>query len=348
MIHEPNYFFEHNMKEQEILQTVQRAFREATGGTIKLWKENNKKNIHPFDLMLELKLNGKTEAFMAEVKNEVKMPDLPALLIQFRKVIPGYNNPPILLAQYIPGPVKEELKKHQVNYLEAAGNCHISTEKYFIFTNNLKTAPVRKTTVGRLWNRTGLKYVYAWLTHPDFWELPLRQQADIAGVALGNVTQFKEELQRFIQKTARTNTKGAKAAVLEEWGLNFNKHMRHTLLTGKFRLLNNTDKTELELPENTWWGGETAGAFLTQYLRTESIMVYTRNKTQLMQKWKLLPDENGNVELYEPFWPEEQDNKNTKTVHPMLVWAELQFDMDQRLRETAERIMENNINTIAE
>ncbi|MCC7298670.1 MAG: hypothetical protein IT244_10090 [Bacteroidia bacterium] len=325
------------MKEQDVVNTAQRAFRETTGGEIKVYNED-KNAIQPFDLMLQIRIHGKKEILLAEVKNEVRMPDLPQLYQQFRTVVKGYNNDHILLAQYIPGPVKEELKKQQVNYLEATGNCFIGLDNIFIFINHQKAAPVRKTITGKLWNKTGLKYVYPWLIYPEFQDLPLRKQAELAGIALGNLPDLKAELTNYQQKLMQDNPQKIREAVKEEWGLQFNKILRNQQLIGRYRMHHKTDWGKLNLPAQTWWGGETAGACLTRYLHTPNIVAYTRNKMVVVKDWKLIPDPNGNVTLYEPFWPELMDENNTETVNPTLVWAELNFDLDQRMRETADRI----------
>lgn len=328
------------MKEQEIVHTAQRAFRETTGGTIADIKYQ-RAQIQPFDIMLQLRLRQFKEVLLAEVKHEVRKQDIPQIMEQFRYVIPETNYEKLLVAQYIPGPVKEELRKLHINYLEATGNCCIQLKNMFLFVNDRKAAPVRKTIEGKLWNTTGLKFLYTYLTNPEFLELPKRIQAKKAGIALGNTPQLNEELNVLIQTYRKNNAKDTRFEVLKEWGLHFQKKLRPRQELGNYRFLHEKDLLEwkqLPLPQKTWWGAEPGGAILTQYLRPENLVAYTRNKVELMKTWRLVPDDNGPLQLMEPFWPEAEDPDKDKTVNPVIVWAELNFDMDQRMRETADRI----------
>lgn len=330
------------MKEQEVIDTARIAFREATGGVLDVQEVPNEV-IRPFDLLIRLKLRQYSEILLVEVKNEVRRQDVPQIMELFRKVVTGYNQEKILIAQYIPGPVKDELKKQHINYLEAAGNCFIELEKLFLFVNDRKAAPARKTSEGKLWNKTGLKYVFAVLTDPEILHLPLREQAARAGIALGNLTGLREELNQYMPPADVQVDSRAREQLLERWGLQYNHTLKPALELGTFRFLKPEMKEQwktLPVPKKTWWGGENAGAVLTNYLRPQEFTAYTRNKAQVIVDWKLVPDENGDIRLYEPFWPVTADFINQTTVNPIIAWAELNFELDQRLRETAERIKE--------
>lgn len=328
------------MKEQEVIETAKIAFREATGGVLNLLNDP-KEAITPFDLLIQVKLRQHTEVMLVVVKNEMRRQDVPQVMELFRKVVAGYKKEKILIAQYIPGPVKDELKKNHINYLEAAGNCFIELNNLFLFVNDRKTAPARKTSEGKLWNKTGLKYVYAVLKEPKILDLPLREQAAKAGIALGNLTGLREELNKYLNLGNNAIAEQKWEQLLIYWGLQYNHRLKPTLEMGTFRFLKpemREDWRNLTVSRKTWWGGENAGAILTNYLRPLEFTAYTRNKTQVIVDWKLVPDQNGDVHLYEPFWPIEEDNTNKTHVNPIIAWAELNFELDQRLRETAERI----------
>lgn len=91
------------------------------------------------------------------------------------------------------------------------------------------------------------------------------------------------------------------------------------------------------------WGGENAGALLTNYLRPEKYTMYTNTiKTTLMKDIQLIPDIKGEIEVYEQFWSKDLivESENEITVPPFLAYAELITSLDSRNRETAERIKE--------
>jgi hypothetical protein len=280
---------------------------------------------------------------LARVKNEVRSQDLPQIFALFHNQLNTNQHEKILIATYIPGPIKKELKKNQINYLEATGNCLIQLDHLFLFVNDRKVAAVRKTIEGKLWNKTGLKFVFSVLTNEIFLKVTLRQEAATAGIALGNLTGLHEEFREFLNPGENTIKNGAFDVLLERWGLNYSYSLKPTLKIGTFRcldlkMLDNWQK--LTMPQNTWWGGENAGAKITNYLKPKLFTVYTRNTKQLIIDWKLVPDKNGNIELYEPFWPAKTDDLNQNEINPVIAWAELNFELDQRLRETANRIKE--------
>jgi hypothetical protein len=278
-----------------------------------------------------------------EVKNEIRKQDVPQIIELFMKSVNGYPHQKLLIAQYIPGPVKEELKKNHINYLEAAGNCFIQLDNLFLFVNDRKAAPVRRTSDGKLWNKTGLKYLYAVLADSEMLALPLREQATMAGIALGNLTGLREELNQYLKLGNLRVAGPTREKLLERWGVQYNHTLRPALAMGTFRFLKpemREDWRNLTVPKKTWWGGENAGALITNYLRPKEFTVYTRNKAQIIVDWKLVPDKNGDIKLYEPFWPFKTDNDNQNYINPIIAWAELKFDFDQRLRETADRIKE--------
>ena len=100
----------------------------------------------------------------------------------------------------------------------------------------------------------------------------------------------------------------------------------------------------MNLPDQDFfWGGETGGAWLTNYLVPEKYSIYTReDKMKLMKDLKLVPDTAGPVEMIEVFWNTDLDYKQG-LVPPLLIYAELITSLDSRNRETAIRIKENYI-----
>jgi hypothetical protein len=85
----------------------------------------------------------------------------------------------------------------------------------------------------------------------------------------------------------------------------------------------------------TVWGGEPAADLLTNHLRPEKFILYTKeNRTDLIKNYRLMPDINGEVEVLEMFW----EQKDEKTAPPLLVYADLMLEGGKRNKETAEII----------
>jgi hypothetical protein len=64
--------------------------------------------------------------------------------------------------------------------------------------------------------------------------------------------------------------------------------------------------------------------------------LYTKEtKTELMKKWRLIPDPTGKIQLYEKFWNNKTDQKYAPEI---LVYADLILTNDPRCMETAKMI----------
>jgi hypothetical protein len=94
-------------------------------------------------------------------------------------------------------------------------------------------------------------------------------------------------------------------------------------------------------PKKTVWGGEPAADILTNHLRPEKFILYTKeNNIDLIKNYRLIPKQNGALETYEMFWDK---NKFEKTAPPLLVYAELILEGGKRNNETAKLIFDEYI-----
>ena len=119
--------------------------------------------------------------------------------------------------------------------------------------------------------------------------------------------------------------------------------LQPTLDKGAFRLKPaDKDWRDLELQyPGTVWGGEPGGDLLTNYLRPELLTIYTNEtKKNLMMHYGLVPDEDGNIQVYEKFW--KQDDQR-QTAPDLLVYADLMNTQDKRCIETANMIYNERI-----
>jgi hypothetical protein len=94
----------------------------------------------------------------------------------------------------------------------------------------------------------------------------------------------------------------------------------------------------------TKWGGEPAAEILTEYLKPALFTLYTQEKKiELIKKFKLIPDEQGYLKIYEAIFP--QNDPETKTVHPLIVYADLINTADPRTDELAKMIYNGYLKT---
>lgn len=336
------------MRETEIRNKAIQRFGEITG--INATIIDNEINIYQkrrADAKLKLNTGNHETWFQAEIRNEIRARDLPILIERTGNDKQHW----ILICQYIPGPVKETLRNEGINYLEAAGNCYIRQAGLFFYINDQPVTELRTPREGKLWKQAGLKFLFGVLIKPDLLNMPYRRVAEMTNVALGNIGPFIEELKTegYIKEGLK---EGKDIWILEnkeelrkKWVELFAVVLRPKIKTGVFRFLNNKEQFEwMNLPDHDFfWGGETGGARLTNFLMPEKFTLYTRyDKMKLMKELKLVPDTTGNVEMMQVFWHTELDYQQG-LAQPLLIYAELITSLDSRNRETANRIKEKYI-----
>ncbi|MBL4678104.1 MAG: hypothetical protein JKY70_18145 [Mucilaginibacter sp.] len=333
-----------NVREQEIIYVAAEALRRLTGAEIHLVREEYRTNMEIYDGEIDLIVGKKKHRYIIELKNELRNSALPAII----RLQQAAEKPFLLVCQYIPMPLKSELKTLKINYLEAAGNCYIHTDDLFIYINDQQVTATRLPVDGKLWKAAGLKFLFAILRYPRLLNGPYRNISEEAGIALGNVGGYLEELQKegFIANGVIDNKKGIfiqnKARLIQRWAEGYDSNLRPKEWIGNFRFMNKAHHNEWrEIPVDGFkWGGENAAAILTKHLQPQKHTIYLAgNRLELMKKLRLVPDREGDIELLEQFWPDDENDPDADViVPPLLAYADLITGYDSRNHEVAERI----------
>lgn len=321
-------------------EIVERALRnlEKQTGINGDWTPFRATGDEGLDGKLTLDLNGDKLVLVTEVKKEVRQYQWNRLLEMTDKY-----GPFLLVARQISPVMKERLRSAAMAYLDSAGNLFIRAQAKWIWIEGNKLAKEENPVPNRAFTKAGLKVVYLLLTQPEAIDMPYREIAGRANVALGNInmvlTGLKEAgyLLRLDRKKVRLKNK---RDLLERWIARYGEILKPALHLGNYRFADkNIDWRNLTLKAGDVWGGEPAAYNLTKYLNPEVLTVYTtEQKGKLMRDWKLVPDNKGNVHLYQKFW---KDNLE----HPMhnapnlLVYADLMLTNDPRCIDTAEQIL---------
>ncbi len=280
---------------------------------------------------------------------EVKRHPSKALAGAIAQQIKRYPGKGLLVADYINPMMAERLKELDVWFLDAAGNAYINEPPVFIYVKgNRPEEKVGKIPKRRAFQPTGLKVIYAFFCNPELVNAPYRDIAQAADVALGTVgwviTDLKELGHLVEMGKKRRRLKGVKK-LFERWVEAYPEQLRPKLVIGKFTTKEPVWWKNTRLQEfDAYMGGEIAAEYLTHYLKPEKKTVYVREKPQELQlAFKMRKDPKGEIELYKTFWNAECDWIDKKTVHPMLVYADLLATGDPRNIETAEMIYEEEI-----
>ena len=324
------------MNEQEILNKAINRFREETGNNlIPLYSNKN--------FNLELIWEENDIKFEAEVKNTINRGMLGLIKNQLNK----FKNIPILITFYVNPDLAEIIRKLEINYIDTAGNVFIKVPPIHIdirgkkFDKNINL----KNLTGRAFQPAGMQIVFTLLCNPGLEKKPYREIADIANTGLGTVQiTFKDlERQGYIFDTGKQGKRiRKKEDLIKKWVILFPDKLKPKYFFGRYVKDDNVTFENWDIGKfGGLWGGETAAAKLTKYLKPFIHTIYIGERVgEFILKNKLRKEQNGNIEIIKKFWgfPE-----NADIVNPILIYADLLATGDPRNIETANIIYEREI-----
>lgn len=286
----------------------------------------------PMDGILELHFDGTAYSFAVDIKQELRMHQLQQIEHNIKK-----NEPCMLIVHRLFPTIKEELRQKEIPYLEANGNIYLKKDGLFLFVDTQKPVEIEKNKGNRAFTKTGLKVLFYLLQHKEAVNLPQRRLAELTKVALGNIPQIIDGLKAtgyLIPLNNKTNVWENRKTLLERWITEYATVLRPKLIKERYTLKVKWQDIEFQ-NHKTVWGGEPAADLLTNHLRPEKYLIYTKEtRLELIKNYNLMPDKNGEIEVLEKFWRENE----TKVAPPLLVYADLMLEGGKRNKETAERI----------
>ncbi|HEY1202727.1 MAG TPA: type IV toxin-antitoxin system AbiEi family antitoxin [Niastella sp.] len=329
--------------EKQILRDAVGILNMLTGSRVK--EHPLRQGDSEMDASITIGFGGVEHRFNVEIKGEMR----PGQALQVIEQFGNKKEQWLLVARYIPQPLKEKFKGLGINYLELAGNCYINVKGIFVFVADQKVTPVRETATGKLWKPTGLKFLMAIINNPDLLNASYREIAIAAGIAFGSIGPLLGELQKegYTQKDGNVEKLFNKNRLVNRWTELYHASLRPRLIKGRFRFLRQEIRMNWQQLKSTgiYWGAEPGAALLTQRIIPEYFTVYTEQSgNELVKLLGVVPDNDGNITVLEKFWgemPAEEDEKeNIKAVPapPLLIYADLVNDLDSRNHEVAEQI----------
>jgi hypothetical protein len=294
--------------------------------------------------------------FMAVVKSVVSQGNKNLIYAPLANEVKHSTMPLIIIAERIPNLIAKEYTEIGINYLDKAGNCHIHSGKLRIVIEGKKMEKTAGGYQSRAFQEAGIRIIFQLLTDPAVLTLPYREIAERARVSLGSVGSvireltdldfvFEAENKRVLKNTSR---------LLERWVTAYHDVLRPRLLIKRLRftqpeqLYDWDTKLLVQNSENILlWGGEPGASLLTNHLTPEKFTLYTDGHWQeVMRTLKLLPAENGDIEVLEMFWHEENKYRDKPIVPPLLIYADLMGSRIGRNLETANLIRENELSPL--
>lgn len=290
------------------------------------------------DGTLTIFFNNRNTHWMVEVKKEIREHQLLHIFD-----LKAMHEKLLIIAYYIPPLIRKRLQDNDIAYLDLAGNTYLKDGELFIYIEGNKRIQPMISYKNRAFTKTGLKVIFAMLIYPELINNTYRDIANKVGIALDTVHKTLNGLKQlgYIIHIDKQRKKIIHINELfNKWIPEYNTTLKPKLYIGKFKFLNPEDYNtwqKIQLKNTTQWGAEPAAYLLTKYLNPEIFTIYTAGKMMdLIKTYRLVPDEDGNVEIYQKFW---QDNTGNDHIVPAeLVYADLVNTGNQRNIETAKLI----------
>ena len=296
------------------------------------------------DAILRLKFKNLETTYCVEVKKNVTRQVIGNLLMRKQ----GLPHPLLLITEYVTGEIADQLKEERIEFLDTSGNTFLNQEQFYVFVRGHKyPGIITKQKNKQTLHATGLKVIFAFLYNEELLNKPYREIAKKAGVALGAVGWIMRDLviRGYLLKIkGKPKTLLQKEKLFHLWKDEFAEKLKQKIFFGRFTGKDNWWK-EAELDyKQAQWGGEAAAAKLTKFLKPEKITLYTNKNyiEEILLKYKLRRDENGDIEIYERFWTL-QENDAHETVPAFLVYADLIATGQERNIEVAKNIYDEYI-----
>lgn len=281
---------------------------------------------------LEMTFNGQQQRFTIAVKRELRMLQLQQIEVYSNR----YKNF-LFVANHIFPKIKEELRQMGIPYLEANGNAFLKKDNLFLYIDTQKPLDKENKKGNRAFTKTGLKVLFYLLQHKEAIHHTQREMAEQTLVGLGNIPQVIDGLKEtgyLIPLKNKTYVWENRKELLDRWIAEYATLLRPKLVKERYTLKSEW-KDLVFNTKKTVWGGEPAADILTNHLRPEKYILYTKeNRTDLIKNYKLMPNKQGDVEVLEMYWNQQEGN----TAPPLLVYADLMLEGGKRNKETAEKI----------
>jgi hypothetical protein len=331
-------------KFRQILEKALDVFRKTTNLEAEFQGYEYQDRGYP-DAIMKITQNNVEYYFDIEVKLRLTKERIGLIAQQFMK----YEEKGLLVTRYVTPQNADLLKDMDIPFLDTAGNAYINCPPLYVFIkgNRLKEPP-RTELIQRAFRPAGLRVLFVLLCNPGTEKEPLREIARTANVALGTVDRVIKELEKMgylIDMGRRGRRLVKKDDLLKRWITNYAEQLRPRQIIARFKAPEHFWWMDIDIQDfGALWGGETAAAILTKYLKPEVVTIYTLNPIgKLVLKNKLKKHPNGNVEILDIFWNFENDKTNKGLVHPILIYADLMATGDNRNIEVAGKIYDTAI-----
>ena len=257
--------------------------------------------------------------------------------------------PLILFAPYVSPEMAVLLVSHGINFVDRVGNCHLDLGgRYVAHVEGRKQRRFADAPVGS--RAPGFRLIFALLVEPDLLNAPARVLARASGVSLGTASNVLRRLEhdRVVVRTKSKRHLVRRDDLLERWIAGYAETLRPQLFAGRFHTADKDppsleDRVVTVLGEKgIWaWGGAAAAFRLTRHYRSDETVLHMEAvSSDLPKRLKAIPHSAGRLVLLGVPGPLAFRGHAPRTVHPLLIYAELVLTGSDRAREAASELRE--------
>lgn len=285
---------------------------------------------------------GKSEIIIpALVTGDIRKTNLPGIL---RKL----NGKPetFIIARKTYPFIRNFFKQKNINFVDQDGYARLFAEGLAILVKETDEETERRQISGRAFTKTGLKVTYHFLRYPESLNLTIREIAESADVGLDtvhNVIKDLEEQDLIIKESTGDYIYNDRKIIYDKWIEQYEVKLKPSINLGRFSFVNKKRNwKDIELPEDSVWGGEPAASLISGSLTPQELTLYTGiNQKIITDTLRIKPDRSGAIILNSKFWHYEPDF--IKTTHPLLVYADLIHTRATRNHEIAATVYEEHL-----
>ena len=289
-----------------------------------------------------------TFAFYIELKNSyLDRAHINALIAQARNYAEKHRRPLLLLARYVPAPSAEKLIDAGVNFIDRAGNVHLTLGKSYgrtvVGKREQQKAKEAKTMTAA---KGQLLFALAAYEQAPTWTV--RELAQASGVGKSNVAAIRKQFvdDGILTRTFQIRDRKELARQLLRA---YEQTLRPKLLINRYRAAEPFTKQFLGKVRHVFakaslnWSltGGPAAFRLQRFYKGSELPIFVESLDEAtLRELRVLPDRNGPLILLRafgtvPFWKEIRRNP---IAHPWLIYCELMYSSDPRAHEAAEQL----------
>ncbi|MDD3625901.1 MAG: type IV toxin-antitoxin system AbiEi family antitoxin [bacterium] len=270
----------------------------------------------------------------------------------------------LIISENIPLNITEILKENNINYIDITGNIYLNIPPIYIFINDKRKSKKITRKLPSVFYTTGLKLIFSFLNIPESVNFPFRklsQNLNISIASISNIMQNLITMGYIIDYDSTRKMLIKQDDLYRKWVDAYFDKLRPKLIRGKYSIIDHKNFHEnLNQEEyDVFYSGEYGAERLDFDIKAGNFVFYSDEKLEnLIRKYKLVKDENGNIEILKTFWNEKFFTENTSrnlfkqdflslnhNAPLLLIYADLLNSNNERALKISKELYEKHIET---